>query len=227
MDIYENIVIGNFLFGLGLEMGKEVPPISVNLLQQTPLDRPLGDVLIAKAHFVRVVEFKRVANDSDKEQLKLRSIQRALSANIDRRLATISRKIHWYLASEVSASAEDKMRFRVRIAPYLDFDFDTGGKWTNLRTFICETASAAIHSMLSDEEILACERYVNLLMGIAESTAASSGALIIWRTDANEIRHLAVPSIHDLHLTFRQLEERDRAQELDRGLRRRGPSLER
>lgn len=44
MDIYENIIIGNFLYSFGAAMGarshvKELP-LSVNLLQQTPLDRP-------------------------------------------------------------------------------------------------------------------------------------------------------------------------------------------
>lgn len=40
---YENVIIGNFIYGLGLVMGKNPRQIDscVNLLQQTPLDKVL------------------------------------------------------------------------------------------------------------------------------------------------------------------------------------------
>jgi hypothetical protein len=51
MEPYENIVIGNFLYSLGLTVGQEsqgsVRPMCVNLMQQTPLDERLGDVMVA------------------------------------------------------------------------------------------------------------------------------------------------------------------------------------
>ena len=45
---YENVIIGNFIYGLGLVMGKNPRQIDscVNLLQQTPLDKVLGDVML-------------------------------------------------------------------------------------------------------------------------------------------------------------------------------------
>ena len=46
-------------------------PISVNLLQQTPLDTSLGDVLLAKARVVRLIEFKREANKDRKERARV------------------------------------------------------------------------------------------------------------------------------------------------------------
>ena len=52
MPIYENLVIGNFLFALGLKIGARrddylAPDLGVHLMQQTPLDIVLGDVLLA------------------------------------------------------------------------------------------------------------------------------------------------------------------------------------
>ena len=43
-DIYENIVIGNFLVGFGIGVGllhssAPIEPLAVNLLQQTPMDK--------------------------------------------------------------------------------------------------------------------------------------------------------------------------------------------
>jgi|GEM_PF-3203239 len=66
MDIYENIIIGNFLYSFGVAMGgrsdaKELP-LLVNLLQQTPLDQGAGDVLVRGARVMRLLEFKRLAN---------------------------------------------------------------------------------------------------------------------------------------------------------------------
>lgn len=41
-------------------------PICVNLLQQSPMDPPLGDVLIENAGVTRLIAFKREQNDSMK-----------------------------------------------------------------------------------------------------------------------------------------------------------------
>lgn len=54
MKLYENVIIGNFLYGLGLDIGIKIgldngtetlPEIIINLLQQTPADKELGDML--------------------------------------------------------------------------------------------------------------------------------------------------------------------------------------
>ncbi len=51
VKLYENVVIGNFLYGLGVSVGAQlrghVLPASVNLLQQTPEDKALADVLLS------------------------------------------------------------------------------------------------------------------------------------------------------------------------------------
>src|SRR5437879_6471440 len=111
MDIYENIVIGNFLFGLGTAMGlrhgvdRQIGGIDshfVSLFQQTPLDKSFGDVLLGSknSRIIRLIEFKRAANDSCKEQSKLTALLRALTTPSNNRLQLISRKIHWYVESE-------------------------------------------------------------------------------------------------------------------------------
>jgi hypothetical protein len=61
LRVYENIVIGNFLFDLGVRMAKlraEFPLVSVDLLQQTPSDMRLGDVLLANAGVCRLIELQ-------------------------------------------------------------------------------------------------------------------------------------------------------------------------
>ena len=99
-DVLENDVIGNFILGFGRALGVrygtvEMAPIGVELLQQTPLDTCLGDVLIANAVFVRLIEFKRELNKSPKERAKLRQLRMALASESTARLEPLSRKIHW------------------------------------------------------------------------------------------------------------------------------------
>jgi hypothetical protein len=220
MDIYENIVIGNFLFQLGLQMGKEeeVVPICVTQTQQTPYDGRLSDVFITNSHFVRVLEFKRTTNNSKKEEQKLRQLQSALRAKSNPALEQISRQIHLYVESQMVASSEE-IDLRVRAVPYLDFASRAEGEWAQLQEFVQDTANAARGSTLNSQESTDCKNYVDLLLKTPELSAGSSGALIIWRTDSGCIRQLVVSSLHDLNLTFRQLiqQDRDLQRRLDRG----------
>ena len=74
MPIYENLVIGSFLYALGLRVGASrldclAPDFAVHLTQQTPLDKVFGDVMLAGQtsgqtgqKSVALLEFKRDAN---------------------------------------------------------------------------------------------------------------------------------------------------------------------
>ncbi len=68
MKLYENVVIGNFLYGLGVSVGAQlrghILPASVNLLQQTPEDKALADVLLSFPGTLRLIEFKSADNRS-------------------------------------------------------------------------------------------------------------------------------------------------------------------
>ena len=66
---YENVIIGNFLYALGLAMGRQSMPVDgcVNLLQQTPADPALGDLMLQFPGVWRLVEFKRGGGDEKKE----------------------------------------------------------------------------------------------------------------------------------------------------------------
>ena len=80
MPIYENTVIGNFLFGLGLKLGGEGsnPGLGVHLTQQTPLDIVLGDILLTGPRSVALLEFKRARAKRKKEKAKLGALREIL-----------------------------------------------------------------------------------------------------------------------------------------------------
>lgn len=120
MKIYENVIIGNFLYGLGVSVGLKVKleenkkyPAVINLLQQTPSDKLLGDMVLEFPGVVRVIEFKNKHNPSDKESIRVKALNMALSSQ--KRMQQISREIHWYIETEPFEEICAN-----KIVPYLD-----------------------------------------------------------------------------------------------------------
>lgn len=133
MDILENNVIGSFIFGLGRQVEARhgrmpCEPIGVELLQQTPLDTSLGDVLIANAKIVRLIEFKRESNRDAKEIANFQLLCRALNSSHLSHLDAISRKIHWFVQTNFSKTQNSI------VVPYLDLK--TPSSSLNLAGFI-------------------------------------------------------------------------------------------
>lgn len=61
--IYENVYIGSFIFACGKYAGALDGNASVNLYQQTPNDKRLGDVLFGAKSRILIIEFKKSAED--------------------------------------------------------------------------------------------------------------------------------------------------------------------
>jgi hypothetical protein len=203
LDTYENIIIGNFLFGFGVEMGlsadSHILPTCCNLLQQGPYDNPLSDLLVFNSNFFRIVEFKRAANDSEKEESKLVQLQRALTPNSSKQLEQVSRKIHWYVKSDT------RKKLETWVVPYLDFQkLETPGLIgpTDLSTFAKETAHEAHRSSrrLDDAEVEDCRRYLNLLAHRQKTSTAASGALFLQAV-GGRIEYVALPNLSDVFLS--------------------------
>lgn len=114
MKLYENVVIGNFLYGLGVSIGNRLKsgylPGAVSLLQQTPEDKALGDVLLEFPGTLRLIEFKAQGNHSTKERRRHSKLSTILKGkqefrNISCRgqeMLTISRRVHWYVETAPS-----------------------------------------------------------------------------------------------------------------------------
>lgn len=203
MDPYENIVIGNFLYSLGLIVGQltggEVRPMCVNLLQQSPMDRPLGDVLIENAGVTRLIEFKREQNDSVKEETKRLMLERALRGNV--RLQSVSREIHWYI--ETSEKVESLVS---RVVPYLDFS-DSKAAATTLEQFTDWSGRAAVMRTIDDQTHVAYKHYLELLAYSHGGLQGASGGLVVTYNKDIGIRYILLTDIRDLLLSHRLVKE--------------------
>jgi len=222
MLIYENAVIGNFLFGAGASYGfrrqaQGMPVICINLLQQTPADQRLGDTLLHTSAFMRVLEFKRRESRSAKESEKLNILRRSLGGNIE--MEGISRRIHWYVESFEGS--------KTRIVPYLDFD-KSGVAATTLEPFIEQTITDAMSG--SERAFMGkCQDYLAMLMLCSSprltgggSGGGGVGAFIFALSNSGEVQFAALEQMIDLRLTRAEYErssegrEIARARELDR-----------
>lgn len=228
MDPYENIVIGNFLYSLGLTIGQlsadNVRPMCVNLLQQSPMDRPLGDLLVENAGVTRLIEFKREQNESLKEEAKRLKLSRALVDNSY--MQAISRDIHWYIeTSEKVASLVS------RVVPYLDFADDKAAA-TTLETFTESVGLDAVQREIDEETHSAYKQYLKLVAYSHGGLQGASGGLVVSYSKDDGIRYVLLTDVRDLLLNHRLVREtyfervRRHAMELnrDRAMKNRGLS---
>ncbi len=232
-DPLENIVIGNFLYCLGLSMGQragsDAPRGCINLLQQTPLDRPLGDVFIRFTGAVRLFEFKRSTASKLKELRKLTVLQAAIRNRPD--LRALSHQIHWYVETE-----QDRPDFRIAARPYLDM-VDRKMQVLDFAGTICNVVDQALAARQKDDATLVDEYLKTVTLFAGERTGTSSGMLVAVDAQGG-IQWVGVDDIRDLNATPMQVLEnfrldrqrslqleREQALRRERSLSRSGPSL--
>ena len=216
MPIYENQVIGNFLFALGLKIGARQsdylgPGLAVSLLQQTPLDIVLGDVLLTGPRAVALLEFKRAADKGWKERSKLVKIEALLKRPEFQKLRKTSRQIHFYVETGDILEEGFSQVLPSRVLPYLDLRTDDAGR--KLEQLIDDLAFRARSGpLLTETQRKVCQRYLNLICkSQGRSYHASPGLLVGVRGDGG-IAFVPVSDIRDLQSTFAAI----RAQEIKR-----------
>lgn len=202
MDIYENVVIGNFLFSLGVAMGRQrevhIVPLSVNLLQQTPCDKAAGDVLIQGAKFMRLLEFKRFRNDSDKEEAKHMHLTRALAAPEHVGLSELSREVHWFIRSQ-NAEA-----FDTQIVPYLDFH-STKEKGPAFLDFVNLTVADVANANEDRSELFS--RYLQVVADCQGAPDGASGGMIISVNGDDQLTYVVVDDLRHLGMELKQFHD--------------------
>lgn len=202
MKVYENVVIGNFLYSLGFSirshLDRNTPfPSVVNLLQQTPVDKELGDVLLTFPGLVRLIEFKMKGASLKKERMRQKALSIALTGE-NSSLVETSMSVHWYV--ELSANS-DKAPLISRVVPYLDAFADPSVlEPRSMEQMIEQTAREAVSETdpLSRERARAYLDLVRLTLGTGKP-AGAGGLLLLM--DANGGMYFAeVQDIADLNL---------------------------
>lgn len=203
MEPYENIMIGNFLYALGLALGarssgKKVPA-SVNLLQQTPMDRLLGDALIKYPGVMRLLEFKRSQNKSDKELYKLEGLRTAMMPFPH--LHPVSRTVHWYIESNEDESSD------ARAVPYLDLDVADPDGQTTMFAFIDALVAEALTTSKQQFSIALISEYLECVASWPGESGAFSGGLLLMLDEQGHLVYHVLDNILDLRMTHEMLRQ--------------------
>lgn len=210
------MVIGNFLFGLGAAVGARTgatdsPPISVNLLQQTPLDKSAGDVLIQGARTMRLLEFKRSVNDDGKEAGKLCHLKAALSDESVANLIPVSKKVHWFIET-----LNLKPKFNIKIRPYLDLE-RTELEGPSLNQFISDMVNEAFSPGPTEEATFS--RYLALVSLCQGSIKGGSGGLVVSVDTKGKIHYAVVEDLRELGLKLHLYHDLYVSRQLERFVR--------
>lgn len=167
--VYENVFIGNFIFELGIKLGKEslkdnkTVKGGMNLFQQTPMDKICGDCIGNLNGKFFMLEFKREENKSDKEKKKVDKLKRK-----EEEIKLISRNCHFYMmfGDKMGENLLDEARY----GSYIDWGSYAG----SVRAFIDK-----IHEFGVD--VKSFKVYLSKLKEIYNSEGGT--ALIICRDD--------------------------------------------
>lgn len=186
MKLYENVVIGNFLYALGVSVGAQlrghVLPASVNLLQQTPEDKALADVLLSFPGTLRLIEFKTADNRSGKEAARFRKLSHALES--DARLTPLSHRIHWY----VETMPDVQLGVKTYFSSYLSALSrpNRQAEPLNLEKFIAQTTRSIFSSQVHAEDPVAVSNYLKLVrwcQGVDAESTVNGKVTRCFRTD--------------------------------------------
>lgn len=197
MKVYENITIGNFLFTLGYTIRSKQNSTtltgSINLLQQTPADKFLGDVLLDFTGVVRLLEFKVQGAHMSKEQEKHGALKVAVQA---RGLEPISREVHWYV--ETKATQES---LRLRTVPYLDaFPRHREEKIQSLEDLVQSIATDVAsqrrpYTIVQIREYLLCVRTAN------GTSSVGTGGLLLLAEPSGRLQFAVLEDIQELNMS--------------------------
>ncbi|WP_223480616.1 MULTISPECIES: hypothetical protein [unclassified Pseudomonas] len=196
MKLYENITIGNFLFALGYSLrdkqDKGLLAGSINLLQQTPADQLLGDVLLKFTGVVRLIEFKAEGAKLAKERGRHAALEIA-AKKLD--FEAISREVHWSIETKAT-----EQTLGLRTVPYLDaFPRPRGPKLQRLEDFINTLAQdiASQNVRYTGEQVNAYLAWVRKTQGTGE---VGSGGLLLMAEPGGLLRFAPLADLFDLNL---------------------------
>ncbi|XMB48870.1 hypothetical protein QQ999_23760 [Pseudomonas fluorescens] len=205
MKLYENITIGNFLFALGYALrnaqGNQQLAGSVNLLQQTPADKLLGDVLLKFTGVVRLIEFKAHGASITKERDKHEVLSEFIAA---KQLERISREVHWYVESKATDTS-----LGLLTVPYLDaFAGRTYTLTGRLQDFVHNLAQDIAHQRTgyTSKEINDYLLYVRTMQGSGET---GTGGLLLLAEPSGRLRYAAINDFADLNMDHRPWVEQE------------------
>ena len=179
--VYENVLIGHFIYTLGVLAGKRAGfnsnvTDSINFFQQTPTDKIVGDLLASWSDRLFIIEFKRSASQLPDElkKWKRRELPKVFLA--DKTVSDISKKCHFIgygIDSEIVIDDKKKTQQEFKFQSYYSLVMEKLEEKKSLNIFINEMLSDDQRGLRSTEEF---GRYLAVLHELCELSEPSSAA---------------------------------------------------
>jgi hypothetical protein len=205
---YENVFIGNFLYGLGLAIGTQLKgqslPSCVSLLQQTPADKMLGDVLVNFSGTVLLYEFKRSQGDDKKEFDKANKLRLVLAENPE--LLPVSRAVHWYVVSLPEAEHADP---QILLSHYVDVGTRASVGPQFLASYVNALAESVLNSRLNSIDPELIKAYLNTVAALSDIESVSTGGMVVAVDSTGSVRYTVMQDLRELSLQHNQHIDRE------------------
>nr|WP_240354852.1 5-bromo-4-chloroindolyl phosphate hydrolysis family protein [Pectobacterium brasiliense] len=174
-------------------------PSAVSLLQQTPEDKALGDVLLDFPGTLRLIEFKAQGNRSKKEPSRYRKLLTTIKKSQE--MLSISRRVHWYVETAPSPLRGVEAFF----SPYLDaFETEKPAKQPFvLERFIESVADDVIASKNYERDVLE-KNYLKLVRWCQGAGETGAGALIVIVGSGGGIEFVALEDLMALNMSYQK-----------------------
>lgn len=233
-QIYENILIGNFLFVLGMKVGERNGEftnklLSINLLQQTPADTKIGDLFASLGGKNIIIEFKRdlhTFRGDKKEAKKIDLLKKRLESNVE--MTRVSRKAHMLAYGEFlnvpNICIQPYLQYRTSNVSTMDTFIEKLLKQEDAKQEIIGDINEETYdefkklfaeidrnlAVIDSDNTIGCNdkeinAYIELLKETnVGSTGAKSGG-IIMNFRREGIQYLAFPDILNLSMTLEEM----------------------
>ena len=197
---YENVQIGNFLVSMGYCLRDLGQPLvgSINLLQQTPFDKPIGDVFGALAGRYFVLEFKPDKNRFKTELKKPQRNKLLKELVVNSRLKLIANKGHLIGFPSISNTVELEYNFQ----PY--FETFNGDETIP----IIKTTKEFVQKLIDSENDFGCNldeisTYIKLLNKCADKNdSGSMSGIVICMDNKKGLTSYTFDNILELALSM-------------------------
>ncbi|WP_051516583.1 hypothetical protein [Herbaspirillum sp. RV1423] len=216
---YENTYIGTFIYTLGFVLGTQhtvgnpVPPISLNLFQQTPADKWIGDVFASLGGKNFLIEFKRTEGKLDEKEIKKshRLAEEIFKSDFSH-LKEISFMSHFLACGYLN----DQGNAGLFVKPYLgvaDLNCQPFDEGTFIRGMLSGVAKIVIGDKTKNMPIgysgEQFQDYLRLLKRLFDvGSSSSSGGIIMNVSEDGKITYLASDNIFDLTKTLEHYYEK-------------------
>jgi hypothetical protein len=213
--VYENIFIGNFLYGLGMALGSRLKgqalASSLNLLQQTPLDTMLGDLLADFGGTVLLYEFKRRSGDHNKEAIKAEKLRVVLQRRPN--LNEISRTTHWYVVLEEAAVNAE---ISIHVSPYMEIGMGSTSEPIPFSRYVDRVAAHILDDGIARPPCADIQEYLHLVAALNNVDTANAGGFVLAVKPDGSIQYTLLADIRELALSHRRHLELARQRQLER-----------